>query len=123
LRALSEDAINDHIGPYLPPRDGMERKFRGPSIRYGITQEAEQSASSNAIGSSPGGPTTSHRNHGLMSLRPRDHSPLVHPMAGCVDGEFRGQLGRRHQDRVLVGRIHIVMRELPAVHRQASACP
>jgi len=32
-------------------------------------------------GSSPGGPTTFHRNHHVISLRPGDHSPLVHTMA------------------------------------------
>ena len=33
-------------------------------------------------GESLGGPTTSHKIHGVMLLRPRHHSPLVHPMAG-----------------------------------------
>ena len=28
-------------------------------------------------GSSPGGPTTSHRTHGVIALRPGDRSPLV----------------------------------------------
>jgi len=33
-------------------------------------------------GSSPGGPTTSHKIHGVMALGSRDRSPLVYPMAG-----------------------------------------
>ena len=37
-------------------------------------------------GSSPGGPTTSHRNHRVMALRPGDRNPLVHhPIAGAHD--------------------------------------
>jgi hypothetical protein len=44
--------------------------------------------------SSPGGSTTSHKNHRVMSLRPGDHSPLVCPVAGSVDGEFRGGVRR-----------------------------
>ena len=31
--------------------------------------------------SSPGGPTTSHRKHRVMALRPGDRNPLVHHMA------------------------------------------
>ena len=42
-------------------------------------------------GSSPTGPTNPHRIHGVMAQGSRDHSPLVHSMAGCVDGEFRGR--------------------------------
>ena len=33
--------------------------------------------------SSPGGPTTSHRKHRVMALRPGDRNPLVHPVAGA----------------------------------------
>ena len=35
-------------------------------------------------GSSPGGPTISHRNHSVMASRARDSSPLVHPIGGGV---------------------------------------
>jgi hypothetical protein len=33
--------------------------------------------------SSPGGPTTSHRKHRVMALRPGDRNPLVYPVAGA----------------------------------------
>jgi hypothetical protein len=42
-------------------------------------------------GSSPSGPTTSHKIHGVMSLRPGDHSPLVHSIVDRMEHEFRGQ--------------------------------
>jgi hypothetical protein len=35
-----------------------------------------------------------HRVHIVMSLGSRDHSPLVCPVAGGMDGEFRGGVRR-----------------------------
>ena len=49
-------------------------------------------------GLSPGGPTIPHKNHRVMALRSRDHSPLVCHTAGA--GRLRDKSGciiRRHR--------------------------
>ena len=40
-------------------------------------------------GSSPGGPTISHRNHHVMALRPGDRSPLVRSIGGLSRAWFK----------------------------------
>ena len=47
-------------------------------------------------GSSPSGPTISHRNHGVMTSRPRDEqSPGVSHRGVSVRGKFRGPSNAR----------------------------
>jgi hypothetical protein len=50
-------------------------------------------------GSSPSGPTTSHKNHSLMSLRPGDHSPLVSHRNPLVCHMAGGIVGHESTDR------------------------
>ena len=47
-----------------------------------------QAAFSDVSGSSPGGPTTSHKNHRVMSLGSRDRNPLVWGIGAGVGNRF-----------------------------------
>ena len=63
----------------------------GRPTHAGTTQEPEQAAHPLVEGSSPSGPITSLENHSLMSLRPGDSDPLVHPIGEIPGASDEGR--------------------------------